>query len=367
MSYVWFDLNRTDLWEFTMVTPQSLDQTYGELTGVELNSVNITAGYYTDSRTSASMRFVDQGQYVPYSFIRITHRIPEWSYENEIGTYIVKSNPSSKRNGAWVTQLSLGSQLDKTALRKAVEPWTVSSGAKALTVLRQMMSQCNFEYREIDPNDYTVGSTFIYETGGTYLSRFYDLCLISNNRLDVDGHGRLTISKYLQPISRAAAYRIDLSDPHGIVLDGSVNFETDTLNTPNQCIVAYRFNVEEDGETYEAELRTNANTTGENSAGKIGYTISDFYEITDMDDVSYEQIQTIARNRLASLQQSLIEWDLTCKYLPIWEGDIVELNVTDGPYGFTGIRHCLVKSVVIHPDDMTIDLTLKETSSGDYE
>ena len=48
MSYDWFDLNRTDVWEFSMVAPQSLDQSYGLLEGVLLDSLNITAGYYTD-------------------------------------------------------------------------------------------------------------------------------------------------------------------------------------------------------------------------------------------------------------------------------------------------------------------------------
>ena len=100
MSYDWFDLNRTDIWDFVMVSPQSLDQTYGTLQGVLLDDVSITADYYTDARTSASIKIRDDGQYIPYSFIRIIHRIPEWSYENEIGTYIVSANPSEYTKNA---------------------------------------------------------------------------------------------------------------------------------------------------------------------------------------------------------------------------------------------------------------------------
>lgn len=363
MSYDWFDLNRTDQWDFIMVTPQSLDQTYGSLDNVILDSVSITADYYTDARTSATIKYLDTGQYVPYSFIRIIHRIPEWSYEKEIGTYIVKSNPAEYSNGTWITTLTLGSQLDKAAMRLGDAPWTVSGGATALTALRQMMETCGFSYSELSPNDYKVNSTFVYETGESYLSRFYDLSNLSSNRLDVNGHGVITISKYITPKQKPAMYGLDLSDPHGIILNG-VSFESDYLNTPNECIVAYRFTYEEDDETYEAEIRSSLRTTGENSKNKIGYVISDFYEVTDVDDISQEYLNKLARSRLEMLQEKLTEWTLTCKYLPLWEGDIVELSITNGPVGYTGTRHCLVKSITIHPNDMTMDVTLKETNGA---
>ena len=364
MSYDWFDLNRTDIWDFVMVSPQSLDQTYGTLQGVLLDDVSITADYYTDARTSASIKIRDDGQYIPYSFIRIIHRIPEWSYENEIGTYIVSANPSEYSDGAWITSFTLGSQLDKAAFRLGNSPWTVSGGANALTALRQMMENCGFAYTELAPNDYKVNSTFVYETGESFLSRFYDLSNLSNNRLDVNGHGVITISKYIAPKQRPAMYRLGLNDPHGIILNG-VSVESDYINTPNECIVAYRFTYEEDDETYEAEMRSSARTTTGNSKNRIGYVISDFYEVTDADDVSQEYLDKLANTRLESLQNNLVEWSLTCKYLPVWEGDIIELFVDSGPNGYSGSRHCLVKSVTIHPKDMTMNLTLKETNGVD--
>lgn len=367
MSYDWFDLNRTDIWEFSMVAPQALDQSYGLLDGVLLDTVEITAGYYTDSRTSASLSFVGLDSYIPYSFIRIIHKIPEWSYEKEIGTYIVKSKPSSFKNGEWRTKLTLGSQLDKVAMRHGAEPWTLSSGARVVRAIEEMMNKCAFAWVNNSMKDYQIKETYVYETGSTFLERFYDLCSISDNRLDVNGHGELVIEPYISPKSKPAMYRLDLEDPHGIIL-GDVDFESDYLNTPNRCIVAYRFTYEENNETYEAEMRAMADiTSGAHTIAALGYVISDFYEISDSENITYQTIQNTARTRLALLQEELIEWTITCKYIPVWEGDIIALNIPSAPDGYNGVRQCLVKNVNIHPSNMTIDLTLKDLAGREYE
>ena len=77
----WLDQTRTDVIEFLQVSPTNLNDVRGVLTGVDLGASSLTASYYTDTRTSGSLRVCDDS-WVRGSFIRVVHRIPEWDYRN---------------------------------------------------------------------------------------------------------------------------------------------------------------------------------------------------------------------------------------------------------------------------------------------
>lgn len=365
MAYDWLDLSRRDEIEFVMVSAQSLDQPLGVLTGVDLSSSDITSAYYTDSRTVATLQFLDAEQYIPNSRIRIIHRIPEWGYENELGTYWVGDNPMSRKYNSWHANFTLNSMLEGLASDLAVAPWTVNVGASFKEAFMQMLTQRSVEYNLNAAKDGHSGSVYVYDTGSSYLSRLYDLCAISGNRLDVDGHGVVTVEPYISPRSKAPKFRLDLADLRGIVED-DISLTTTALTIPNRCIVTYYYD-DEWNRDIRHEITAYADATGNNSIKTKGYVVADFYEVTELNPPTYEQALSIAQSRLEQAQTEKVEWELTTAYFPVWEGDTVELVVHDGPAEYQGVRHCLVKSQRINLSTMTMELTLKETASGDEE
>ena len=98
---------------------------------------------------------------------------------------------------------------------------------------------------------------------------------------------------------------------------------------------------------------------------KRGYTVTNFVSVSDLTNHSAAEAQKRAETLLKRDQRELVEWQLTTTYLPLWEGDVVELVVHDGMKDYQGVRKCLVKIVDIDLLHMTMQLTLKETASGD--
>ncbi len=366
MALDWTDLSRTDKIELIMVSPQSMDQTYGVLQNAILSDCNISSLYYSDTRTSGSISVLGVDQYVPNSLIRVIHHIPEWGYTNELGTYLVRESPYTRKRGSWKTQLKLESRLEGLALNLAKAPWTVARGASVVNAIQQMLTECQMEYSVIGAKDQTASTPFVYETGTSYLSRIYDLCNISKNRLDINSHGTVVVAAYTEPKYKAPKFRLDLADIHGLVGD-DITLTSSYMETPNRAIVTYRYSEEINGESVDREITAFTDSYGSNSIGSRGYVVSDYYEVSELTPPTYATALQISQQRLLNQQKDKVEWEITCPYFPVWEGDIIELVVHDGPASYQGNRHCLVKSQKISLNNMSMDLVLKETASGDEE
>lgn len=363
MGYDWADLTRRDELQFVMVSQNDLDTAIGTLEGVDLSGSSLSAAYYTDERTSGQLRVVGDG-WVRNSLIRIVHRVEAWGYSRELGTYIVEADPAIRENGEWVRTLELKSMLHALETDLGTHEWLVAQGASAKAACSQMLATCKRPHLDLSSNDRVVSAPIVYESGTSYLTRLLDLCTNSDNRLDVDGHGNVTIAPYVPPAARQAAFRLDLADPRGIVEDG-ISLNTDYLSMPGRAIVSYRYS--DEGSSDQREIVAVADATGEASSAARGYMVADFQSLTEMEPATYERALQIARETLESRSREKVEWEINCAYLPIWEGDVVELVVHDGDARYQGVRHCLVKNVELSLEHMSMRLTLKETASGDDE
>lgn len=362
----WKDLSRTDMIDFVMVSPQSLEQTYGTLQNAVLSECSVSSLYYSDTRTSASISVLGVDQYVPNSLIRIIHRIPEWGYSNELGTYLVRKSPFTRKNSAWKTKLTLESRLEGLALNLAKSAWTVAKGANALDAIRQMLSEANVPFDAGSARGLVVSEPYVYETGGSVLSRLYDLCNLSKNRLDVNARGEIIVAPYTEPMYKPPKFRLDLADLHGLVSD-DISLTSNYMETPNRAIVTYRYTEDKNGESVDQEITAFTDSTGSNSIGARGYVVSDYYEVSKLEPPTYATALELSKQRLLNQQKDKVEWEIKCPYFPVWEGDVIELVVHDGPKSYQGNRHCLVKSQKISLDTMSMELVLKETASGDEE
>lgn len=365
MAIDWRDQTRKDVLTFEMVSPTNLNSTYGELEGVDLSGSSLTAGYYTDTRTSGKIRVVG-GNWVRGSMIRVIHSIPEWNYRNELGTYIVTADDATREDNEWVYELTLHSRLYGLSTDKHPRPWTIAKNARALKAMKDSLKSAACPYEFKTNKDKTYKSAKVVESGTTRLAALFDLANASGNRLDVNGHGTVIIEPYVNPAKKTASYVIDLQDERGVAVDGLTR-KTDWLEMVDVAVVSHKFTQKSGRKSVEREVTGIAyvNSSTHQAHKKRGYTVTNFQSLSEMSPETTARAQALAKQALAKEQKELIEWTLTTMYLPIWEGDVVQLNVTDGLSEYRGKRKCLVKSIDLDLSRMVMKLTLKETSSGD--
>lgn len=363
----WRDTTRHDRIVFQMVNPTNIDAVMGELEGVELNGATLSAGYYTDTRTSGKIHVVGEG-WKRGSFVRVVHQVPEWNYSRELGTYLVTNDDRSRELGTWGYDLTLQSLLFGLSTDKIYRPWVIANNAMMLKAAAQCMNAARRPYDFAGANDHRLKGSRIIETGTDRLSTLYALSKLGNNRVDVDGHGRVTMRKYVAPASRVPVFRIDLADPRGVAIDG-LSGSTDFLETPNMVGVCYKHNTTKNGKSVQQEISAAAyvNSSSPHAHGQRGYTVTDFRDLSEMSPATAARAQQLAQQYLANGSIEHVEWELSTIYIPVWEGDVVDLVIHDGEKAYQGVRRCLVKNVELKLKDMTMQLTLKEVTSGDDE
>lgn len=349
-------------WKITyqMVTPASPNSTMGTLEGVIPSSATITESYYTDTRVQGQLQYVGDG-WVRQSFIRIIAEVPDEGYKEELGTFLATSDDAQSGDGEWKTTLALESMLYALDVQAGKSPWTVKKGAMALAAMKQMLSTCHRPYALLDPKDHKMTKNTVYETGTSYLERLYDLSDLCNDRLDVDGHGRVTIEPYIVPSKRSASFTIDMGASNGIAVDG-ISRSSNYLDRPTECVVYHR---EGSGDS-EKETRGYASNSGRVSFGSRGYVITKVVELSDMSPNTAARANAIAKDRLANASSESIEWTVTTEYMPIHAGDVGWLQNTGDPV-YTTRQKVMVKNRELELEHMTMKLTLKLASGSDTD
>lgn len=352
-----------------MVSQNNLDQVYGSLSNIDLDSSSITGGYYTDTRTSGKITFYGaESSYIRGAFVRVFYDIPEFEYSREFGTFVVTDDPSTRTNGTWKTNLKLQSAgLYTISTEKKQDPWTLGKGAKCRTAIKQILNSSNRPYIDNASNDKAVTQSTVLENGKSELEWLFSLTDMSNLRLDTDGHGRVTINNYVYPGNKTPIFRIDLEDAIGVALDG-ISRTTDYLSVAGRAVVVYKYTeqveVTENGKkkkkSVERQITASADASGYASPTARGYVITDFHSTNQMEPATKQRAIQLAKSYISTSSLETVEWQLTTTYLPLWEGDVVELYIHDGFSRYQGVRRCLVKSIDFNFGSKQMDLTLEE-------
>ncbi len=356
----WSNLGKRWRVSYQLVTPASPDSTMGELEGVIPSSATITESYYTDTRVQAQLSYVGDG-WIRQAFVRVIAEIPDEGYREELGTFLATSDDAKGEKGEWKTTLALESMLYALDVQAGKSPWTVKQGAMALAAMEQMLKTCHRPYTLIDAKDHKMTKNTVYETGTTYLARLYDLADLCNNRLDVDGHGRVTIEPYVLPSERTPSFTVDLAAADGIAIDG-VSRSSNYLDRPTECVVYHREGTGDD----ETETRGYASNSGYVSFGSRGYVITKVVELSDLSPNTTAAANQVAREKLDISSNESIEWDVTTEYMPIHAGDVGWLQGTGDPV-YPERQKVMVKNRELELEHMTMKLTLKLASSNDTD
>lgn len=385
MAIDWKRTDVTHVLSAVMVSQTNFAQTVGALDGVEWAASNLEAAYYTDMRTGGKLRVHGDG-YKRGAFIRIVHSVPEFGYSKTLGTYVVTDEAPQRVGGEWVRDLTLSSTLVMLANDLFTQPVPIDKGTRALDAMKSVLSKSgaasmrsafgNFSGADstsrvaIDDSladDVKASKAQVLEAGKSRLEAFFALANMSQNRIDVTPDGYIRVSRYARPASRAASWTFDLEDARGTVLAGSLSRSSDWLSMPDTVAVQHDFTVEKNSKTQQRTLYAIArNASGPHSIATRGYSIVDFRQVPNISPHTLQAASDYAARALKSDVEQ-VEWELQTTYIPIWEGDVVNLVVHDGEKAYRGTRKCLVKNVDIQLGTMLMSLTLKETASGDEE
>ena len=384
MAIDWRDQTHEHRVRYQMVSQTNLDDVWGELGGVDPSGSSIEAAYYTDTRTSGKLSVYGE-HWIRGSFIRVTDEIPDLGYSRELGTYIVTKDDASLEGGIWHYDLELHSMLKGLSEDRLTQPWSIAKGASALDCMKGVLlgsgmhsmrkvlgildhpGDAQVEVDDSLAEDVRATTAQIMQAGRSRLECLYALAKMSHNRVDVNPHGNIVVAKRVSPGSRSPKFRIDLADERGVSLYGTLSRSSDWLELPDVVAIEHKYT---DKSGKKSEQRTvygeaRLSSSHARSTARRGYSVVSFESVKEMAPKTAQRAHEMAKQRLAEQSTELVEWELQTVYLPLWEGDVVELVVHDGDPRYQGVRKCLVKQVEIELQHMTMRLTLKETASGD--
>lgn len=407
------DWKRTDITHelsAVMVSQTNFAQTLGTISGVDWRSSSLEAAYYTDLRTGGKLR-VKEGAWTRGAFIRIVHHVPEFGYTRTLGTYVVTDEAPQKVGGEWFTDLTLDSTLVMLADDLFTRPLPIDRGMWAVDAMKKVLigsgagamrdafgdfgSASRAARVAVDDSladDVKATKAQVLEAGKSRLEAFFALANMSNNRIDVTPDGYIKVSRYTAPASKSPSFTFDMRDTRGTVLADTLTRSSDWLTMPDTFAVRHDYSVEvktgevyktsgtrADGTKYKAgdpKTKTEQRSiygqavakfgSQTQSVGSRGYSIVDFRQVNSISPHTQQAVDEYARKLLYSDVEQ-VEWELRTTYVPLWEGDVVNLVIRDGDAAYRGTRKCLVKNVDIDLGTMLMSLTLKETAGGDAE
>lgn len=342
----WADQNRDDIWRVQMIDPFDFSVVRGEFS--HITGISLTWGYYTDTRGSADVKVLDE-EYIPHSMLRIIHEIPAWEYSNEVFCGYVTGQDSDTLQGSTERTFSLSSVLYGLDQDLLASTFAIGKNGYAKDAMRRIASKCNNRPIVFEPgsNDYRFSSSKVYPVGDSYLETMFDLCDVSKNRLSVDGHGRITVSKYVEPSKLTPLWILDTEARDSVVLSESIPESTTEYDAPGRIIVTHQ-----EGDN-EIVASADADASLDSSPKKRGYMKAELRQETDLTG-GYSQALKLAKQYLNDAQDSYKEWQVSSLYMPIREGDCIQL-ILDGTSHKT-----LAKSIDVDCLANTMKLTLKE-------
>lgn len=341
----WKDPKRTDVIHCQMVDPNNLDEVYGDIEDVQLGSTPVTYGYYTDTRYSSRITFLHGNNYVENMWIRIIHEVPSEGYINELGTFVPVS-PAVDYNGAVTQSYDLQSPLWALSNDLCTSSFAVAKGMTFVNAFKYACDKCGRPYILQHPNDWAAEKSVVWECGTSFLQILMDIADATNNRVDLDGHGRILLSpladmRYLSP-----SWELDVDDPRSMVIEGSIRMEPESDEVPNRTIVVNGNYIG------VADLPDGA----EYSAAQRGYTKAVKYSGTGIK--SNAAAQSLAQSYLDGFTK-VTQWSMQTLYFPCKCGETVTFTID-------GQKHlCMIQSVdPVELDTMTQKLTLREVANG---
>lgn len=343
----WTDRSIPDEVHVMMVDPHNLDIVRGELENLILSDCSVFYGYNTDTRTSAKLATLGSN-YIDNSWLRIIHK--RGDFTEELGTYVLEKSPEhSWEKKAEKYSYQLQSVLWSISKDYATYHYSIGKGAYTLNIfddICKIVKKINLH--EAGARNYRYSASKVFEVGDSWLSFLFDICETANDRLDIDGHGRITISPYYSPTEITPSWDIDADSKRTMLLSDAITWSASNDAVPGRALVIYS-----NGDT-EIIASSDQPSSSPYSDDQRGYTITNTYQISDMTPVTKARAQQLASQYL-SQQKQIVQCQCSMLYFPCRPGETMYLTI-DG-----NRKKYQIKNVdPVNLKDFTMGLTLRE-------
>ena len=365
----WLAPERLDRVRLVLVDPVSFKPIGREL---PCTGGTVDDSYDSDTRISASAQTVDFDKYVDLAAVRVVHESewPSGRTESEVlGTFYVTDTPGDWESGSNPVTFDLRSSLWAVSVDKPMGPYTIAKDATAENVFDDVCRRCHrasrkapgyVPYRHQEPIVLDASTSYleILEQGSGAQEK--------GNRLEVDPDGKIALTKYIDPHSKGADYR--LAWDSSFVLSSAVSRKSNELQTAGRSVVTWDYSYEvevQDGE-YERDYTdsegnqhqkgdpkykkttehktvaggADVNPSDRASIKRRGFRVAVEHSLQDMETDSVSEAQERARAYLKDDSKPTTTWSFETRWIGAKAGQIVRFEAPDGTN-----PKCLVETV----------------------
>lgn len=352
-----------------VVHQTNVNYTLGSLSGVQLDTLSITESYYSDSRVQAKVTtIVKDGEsdgYVKNARLRIILSVPERNYIEEMMTGYVSDITESSENGYTKRQYSLEGTIWGLLDHKIASSITIAKGTKMIAIWSSIMkTQTKMQYSTDGAQEMAFSNVILYEPGTNLSTVLFEISS-GYNRMDVDGHGVVTLKKYTAPSKMTPGRVIDYNDLRTLALT-PIERTTSEYESPGRAIVTTTVTTtDKNGKSSQKVISGyyDAPQSDPTSITNRGWLLSrsDSYSGAS-ENPSQSELNDVAKKNWESAQNKGVQWSGSTVFENYKAGEVVTLVVPAGNGSdMRNIRHkVLLQTVVTRFDGMTQELTMKE-------
>ncbi len=363
----WTDTGYSYHVEVSVVSQVNVDETFGVLQGILLSGLTISENYYSDSRVQGKVTTVvaegESDGYIENARLRITLSIPDRDWSEEMMTGYVSDIDENVENGMTKRTYSIEGTIWGLLEHKIKSPIIIGKGATLINAWCKILDfNTKMQHTHKDAMDHNFGSNIIYEAGSALSTVLFELSS-GYDRMDVDGHGRITLSKYTAPSKRSSIGFLDMHDAKGLSLY-PLSKSSSKWEAPGRAIVTATKTVTSDGKSsqqvivgsYDAPA---SHFTSLSSRGWLKAKTDSYNGSSENPSVS--ELNSIAEKNWKDSLDVGLSWNMPSVFKNYHAGEIYDF-VLPSAKGTVGIEShkVLITGVNTNFESMTQELSFKE-------
>lgn len=364
----WTDTGYSYNVEVAVVSQTNVDETLGMLNGVVYEGLTVGENYNSDSRVQGKVTtVVAQGTsdgYVENARLRIILTVPSRSWSEELMTGYVSNISESNNNGyvkrTYTIESTIWGLLDHLVNTNII----IGKGARLINVWTRLLNATTrMQHKHDRAVDHRFSTNIVYEAGSSLGTILFEVAS-GYNRMEVDGHGRLVLEKYVAPSRRNPSDFLDLNDIRGLTLY-PLDKSSSKWEAPGRAIVtSVRTVTNRNGKSSQQTIVGcyDAPSSNKTSIGARGWLKArrDTYSGTS-GNPSVSELNAIAKRNWQNAQNNGDSWTCTSVFKDYHAGDVLTF-IVPSKQGSTSVKSkkVLVTAVTTNLESMTQDLSLKE-------
>lgn len=351
-----------------VVHQTDVDYTLGCLSGVQLSGITITEQYYSDSRVQGKVvTIVKEGEsdgYIKNARLRIILNLPEEGWSKEMMTGYVSDIDEKNQNGCVERTYTIEGTIWGLLDHKTNQAITIGKGAKMLNIFSSLLKgQTKMQFFMDNAQDKTFSNTVLYEPGTSLSTILFEL-VSGYNRMDVDGHGKIVLSKYTSPANKTPTRIIDYNDASTLAMLPLTKQSTE-YEAPGRVVVTATISKTVNNKSvqevicgyYDSPQSSNSSihVRGWLNGKTEAYSGSS-------ENPSKSELTTKAKEIWTDNQDKGIEWTLSSIFSDYHAGEVATLirPVLSESAQASESHKVLIQTVTTNFQNLTQELTLKE-------